>query len=298
MANTTGEGNKVTHAGWTLRRAGMGPVIRATGAGSGYTNGAVILITAGTGAVNTSGIITTNATGGIVSIGSFGNNGGKFPNTSYITVSNPNGAISAITVVTAGAGYNNGDVLTISNGSVNATINLGANATGNVANATVVVSGVGFGANATTVKSVLASNGSATGNGVTSITISAAGGGYSNTDTVLLSNGTVNATATLTTNAAGNIATVTVTNSGSGFKGPTNTAVTILAANGAASLGSAATLTPVETSATFSTTADTGTNANVVVVLGGRAGRVNYETLIAMSSINANTGSNTAQLPE
>ena len=378
IANGGGESSKVQSIGWVLRRGGMGPVIRATGAGSGYTNGAVVLITAGSGAVNTSGVITTNGTGGIVSIGSFGNNGGKFPNVSYITVSNPNGAI-AITVVTPATGYNNGDILTVSGGSVNAEFTLTTNATGNVNSAIVVSAGAGFGANNTTTKVVLAANGAATGNGVSAIAIGSApagGLGYNATDLVTVSNSTVNATANLAVAANGAITTLAVIKTGSGFNGPTNTVIIVLSntggptgngvsgftinsggtgyangdvvtvsngivnatatvttgvadsiittltrtANGSGfkgagnavvtittSGGSAANLTPTFSkanlvptfeSATFSSAADTGTNANVVVTLGGRAGRVSYETLVATGSIASNSGSNNAQFPE
>ena len=64
VQNTTGEGNKVTHAGWNLRRAFMGGVISANGAGSGYTNLGVVQFTSTTtGTTNGSGILSTNSLG-------------------------------------------------------------------------------------------------------------------------------------------------------------------------------------------------------------------------------------------
>lgn len=90
-----------------------------------------------------------------------------------------------------------------------------------------------------------------------SITISAGGTLYANADTISVT-GTTNATATLTTNATGGITTVTLTNAGAGFTA-VNPTVTITTA--------------------------TGSGATLVATAGGRAGRVSYETLVAMRSI-------------
>src|ERR1019366_1750763 len=127
VSNTGGEGGKVTHAGFQIRRAGMGPITGATGAGSGYTNGAIVVITE-TGGNTAQGVLTTNSTGGVVSIAV--SKGGLFSNTSGLTITNPNGAVNAVTIVLAGTGYNTGDVITISGGSTNAVFTIGANATG------------------------------------------------------------------------------------------------------------------------------------------------------------------------
>lgn len=101
-----------------------------------------------------------------------------------------------------------------------------------------------------------------TGTGsLATLTIVAGGTAYANADTITVAatgTGSVNATATLTTNATGGIDTVTITNNGSGF---TTTA-------------------PVVT-----ITTSTGSTANVVATAGGRAGRTNYETLVAMGTI-------------
>lgn len=101
-----------------------------------------------------------------------------------------------------------------------------------------------------------------TGTGpVTALTIVAGGTGYANTDTITVAatgNGSVNATATVTTNATGGITTIAITNTGSGF---------------------------TLTTPTVTITTSGGTGANVVATAGGRAGRVSYETLVAMGSI-------------
>lgn len=101
-----------------------------------------------------------------------------------------------------------------------------------------------------------------TGTGsLTALTIVAGGTGYANTDTITVAatgTGSVNATATLTTNSTGGITAVTITNTGIGF-------------------------TTAAPAVTITTSA--GTSANVVATAGGRAGRVSYETLVAMGSI-------------
>lgn len=97
---------------------------------------------------------------------------------------------------------------------------------------------------------------------VTTLTITSSGTGYANTDTIKVSGGTVNATGTIATNGSGVITAVTVTNGGSGFTNVASANVTITT-----SAGTGATLTPV---------------------LGGRAGRVQTEVLVALSSMSAN----------
>lgn len=97
---------------------------------------------------------------------------------------------------------------------------------------------------------------------VSTITIGAAGTGYANTDTVKVSGGTTNAAATIVTNGAGAIQTVTITNNGAGFVNNSTATVTITT-----SAGTGATLTPV---------------------LGGRANRVQTETLVALTGMTSN----------
>ena len=102
-----------------------------------------------------------------------------------------------------------------------------------------------------------------TGTGpLSTLTIVAGGTGYANTDTITVAatgTGSVNATATLTTNSTGGITTVAITNTGVGF---------------------------TTTSPTVTITTSAGTSANIVATAGGRAGRISYETLVAMGSIS------------
>lgn len=70
-ANTQGEGPKVPHSGWNLRKAGTGPLmsIAITAAGKQYSNGDVITINPGVSPIgaNATAIIATNGLGNIVS---------------------------------------------------------------------------------------------------------------------------------------------------------------------------------------------------------------------------------------
>lgn len=106
-----------------------------------------------------------------------------------------------------------------------------------------------------------------TGTGpVVTLTINAGGTGYSNTDTLRFTatgTGTVNATGSITTNSTGGITAVAITNPGYGL---TNTTVYAAFAN---STGGAS----------------AGSTANVAGTVGGRAGRISWETLVAMSTI-------------
>jgi hypothetical protein len=107
---------------------------------------------------------------------------------------------------------------------------------------------------------------------VKTFTVSVGGTGYANTDLIRVSGGTTNATGTLTTNATGGIVSATVTGGGKGFLNVANTTVAVTNSTAGASAGSGATIVPV---------------------LGGRAGRVYYECLVAGSI----TGSPPATLP-
>ncbi|AGS80948.1 hypothetical protein [Caulobacter phage Cr30] len=105
---------------------------------------------------------------------------------------------------------------------------------------------------------------------VANLTVNTAGASYTNGDIVRVSNGAVNATFTVSTNTGGSITSLTSTNNGAGF---INVATAVVAV----------------TNSSGGTT--TGSSATFVLRLGGRAGRVNYETLVAMKTI---AGANTA----
>lgn len=104
---------------------------------------------------------------------------------------------------------------------------------------------------------------------VTNVGISDGGTGYTNGDIYRISSitGGTNATATIGTNSTGGIITLTLTNSGRFINGSPTVA------------------------ATNSTGGSTNTSATLTYSLGGRAGRKQYETLVALTNV---TGANTA----
>lgn len=108
--------------------------------------------------------------------------------------------------------------------------------------------------------------GSVTGGAVTN-----AGASYSNTDLVVVSGGTVNASFSVSTNATGAIQSITLVTPGSGFKSKTPT---VAAAN--STLGASA-----------------GSGATFSVTVGGRAGRIFMETLVATGSITGDASDDT-----
>ena len=307
-ANVNSEANRINHTGWNLRRGGTGPVKSAkiNVGGSSYCNlGSIKFVATGTGSVNATGLITTNSTGGITAVTmdpppyntppGFGINGvgAAFINVSNTTVTYPANSMSNSTggsalTLTNGAGFTNGDLIVISNGTINALVSITANATGNTASATLVRGGAGF-VNATAIaKAYFASDGaSPAGNAVASATVSVGGTTYGNTDVITFSNGVTNATANPVTNSTGGITSVTMLTYGRGFPGATNVAIAFANATGGASGGSGATLAAVMSAApTLTITVNAGATANIVPVLGGRAGRVHYETLVALVGIS------------
>lgn len=120
--------------------------------------------------------------------------------------------------------------------------------------------------------------------GVVTIAKNAGGTGYVNNQVVTLSNGSVNATATLTTNSTGGVTAVTLTSNGSGFANTghiriqvANTTAASNATNGNTSAGSSLTLT---------------------ITLGGRAGRVSREQLVALTAYPNTDAADDGQFPE
>jgi hypothetical protein len=98
--------------------------------------------------------------------------------------------------------------------------------------------------------------------------------GYNNADIVVIKSPVAsgNATFTMVTNATGGNIALTLTNAGFGFN-----------------VASIPTSNVFITNATGGTAAGNTTATNFVVRAGGRAGRVHYETLVAMGSLGAQT---------
>jgi len=153
------------HAGWSIRRAGTGPVVSFTvsGAGSGFANGETITIS--NGSSNATGTITANATGNMVSV-AVTSGGAGFTNSAMAVAGfNREKSVSEIKYTGTATGYNNTDVITVSNGSVNATATVSTNATGGTLVFTITNKGL-FGngaANGTAVVTIANSTGGASG---------------------------------------------------------------------------------------------------------------------------------------
>jgi hypothetical protein len=189
------------------------------------------------------------------------------------------GPVVGITITANHGPFKNGETFSVSNGTINAVVNAVTNATGNLVSFTISNQGYGF-VNAGSV--VIYPNRT---KWLSAITVSGTANGYSNTDVIVASNGTVNATATISTNTTGGFVTgnVTITNIGMWANTANNNTVVfaVLDANGAPTTGNGASFT--------ATLANSAVTPTLAAVLGGRAGRVHYETLVAMGSLGAQT---------
>jgi len=194
------------------------------------------------------------------------------------------GPVTSITV--ANGYFQNGETLTVSNGSVNASASLTTNATGNLVSASVITGGRFVNS------SVLAFSFDRQLH-LSKLTATGGSAAYSNTDYIIAANGINNANVAVTTNATGYITNTTLATTlaaatqlglWSNTFANTNVSLTIYAANGSASNGAGATLVA-------NLSPSTGGAASAV--LGGRAGRVKYETLVFVHNI---TSGNTSSL--
>lgn len=102
VANTSGDGRKVAHAGWNKLTAGTGPVASITiaTAGDGYANGEFLTFTGG-GGTGANGSVTVNANGAIVGV-TIVNSGSGFVSAPTIGVTSANGANASITATVGG----------------------------------------------------------------------------------------------------------------------------------------------------------------------------------------------------
>jgi hypothetical protein len=198
--------------------------------------------------------------------------------------------LGPVTAATGTGGLNiaNGETVTLSNGSSTGLLTLTTNATGNIASVTITTGGL-FDVNTNVVAGFNRQKHVA--NSGVAINYTGTATGYSNTDVVTVSNGIVNATANVTTNASGGSLTFAITNVGLFSNTAANNSVVIAIANstGGASAGSGATFT------TANLVASTGGSVTINT-LGGRSGRINYETLVAIHIASENTSDN-AEFP-
>lgn len=103
MANTSGEGGKVTHSGWVLREAGTGPVISVaiSNGGTGYTNTDTFTVVSP--GANATGTITTNGTG-VITVATLISGGDSFTdkNPTVTITTSSNTASGGVLTATAG----------------------------------------------------------------------------------------------------------------------------------------------------------------------------------------------------
>lgn len=257
-------------------------VTKAAGVAQGYNANATLTFANG----SNQGVVV-----GLTAAVMGGANTNKYHQSGWTKIQRGTGPVLGFSVVTAGSNvYANGETVGVSNGSVNAVGVIVTNAAGNITS--VGVRNGGSFQSPNVALTVLAYNQE---KHLVNIVVGGTPTGYSNTDVIVASNGTINASATVSTNATGGFVSgnVTITNPGLwGNTAANNTVVfTVLAANGAASAGSGATFT--------ANIGFTGTGANVVVTqIGGKAGRVNKECLVAMGSMTtANAAADYANLP-
>jgi hypothetical protein len=103
---------------------------------------------------------------------------------------------------------------------------------------------------------------------VANVTVSAGGTGYSNTNLVKVSgNNVTNASGSILTNGTGVIQSVTLTEPGYGFISVARSAISVTNATGGAT--------------------GIGTGATLTFALGGRAGRLQYETIVASGALTS-----------
>jgi len=245
--------------------------------------------------VNLYGNVTPNAFVPRQAVGVFGVSSGEMVNAAASGVTHTGwnlrrqgtGPLVSAAISNTGTDFRTGEtaVVTGPTGSVNAALSFIANSSGALTGVTVTNPGAGF--NNTSSMSVTFNREKR----LIAFVVSGTPLGYSNTDTILVSNGTIEATGTLVTNSTGGFASgdTTVVSEGMFAQSQVagNLVFAVLAANGAVSAGSGATI---------SGTLQNSQNGSVTLTLGGRAGRVSWETLVA-GSITSD-GSDDTILPD
>ena len=220
------------------------------------------------------------------------------------------GPVTGVSVTNVGVAFATGETITVSNGSSNGTLTITSNGfsgnstsnvvAGNISSVAITNGGAGFVTNTSVVFRFNREVHLAT------LTVAGTASGYANTDTIrVYGNATVaattNATATFVTNSTGGFVTanVTIGNIGLFANGFSNTAaantanvrIVIIASNGSNSAGTGATITA---------NVVPSTSGNVTITtLGGRSGRILYETLAVVRSMaNADADAEDTMFPD
>jgi hypothetical protein len=181
--------------------------------------------------------------------------------------------------ITTGTGHANGETITVSNGAVNATLTIATNGSGTATGASVTLPGSGW------TNTDIAVSTFNREKYVTSVTVLNANAGYSNTSILRFSNGTVNSYSTnLSTNTTGGLTAVTLSTVGLFPNAITAGQVitTVTKYDGTTATGNVAVTA-------FTPVLANSSGGSVTLTIGGRAGRVHTETLVAMGSLGAQT---------
>ena len=207
----------------------------------------------------------------------------------WVNVRFGTGPVKSATVATSNAtvyttNFANGETATFSNGTANATLAAVTNATGNLVSLVVTAPGAGF---ANVSQGVIQFN-HEKHLGSIAVTSNATAIGYNNTDLIIASNGITNAVATLTTNATGGITATNVTNPGLFGNTAANGTVVFAVTNATGGTSSGNVISTVFAANLVSSS---NTGAQIAVQLGGRAGRVQYETLAIVKAMGNNAPS-------
>ena len=207
------------------------------------------------------------------------------------------GPVTGTSVTNVGVAFATGETIKVSNGSSNGTLTITANGfagnstsnavAGNISSVAVTSGGAGFVTNTGVVVGFNRER------HLSTIVYTGTATGYSNTDTIRVANATTNATATVSTNSTGGTLTFTITNLGIFANTIANNQLVVaaLAANGANSAGSGATIT--------ATVVPSTSGSVTITTLGGRSGRILYENLAVVRSMsNAGADAEDAVFPD
>ena len=168
---------------------------------------------------------TNNATGNIVSV-SVANAGFNYRSAPTATISDPSGGlVQATFTVNIDGGANifvTNDLVKVTNGTIDASANVVANATNYLTSLNLTSSGKGFNRSSLFVYCTNATSGNTRYFNNTVIKeVLIANGGYSgfcsNSDVLTISGGSINATANVVSNTVGGLQTINLTTSGLGF---------------------------------------------------------------------------------
>ena len=201
-------------SGCTMTVAGINPdggisLLYWSGGGTGYVSGFVTL----TGGSGSNAAIWITASGGAIIDASYplAQTGTEYKVGDTVTPYQPAGAITSISLTTAGSGYSGGIVALSGGGGVGAEISVAVNSGGTITGINYIADpGSGY-----SVSDILAPP--STSGGITGTAITAGGSGYIY-GTVELSGGSgVGAKATLGPGSLGTIVSITIAASGSGY---------------------------------------------------------------------------------